>query len=86
VIGTVDISAFDWHGPEYSKQFLEAYSFLKLLHPDIRLVPFVTYESTTQAEYFLDGTDSIHPNEKGHKAIAEKFRPVLKELLQELEQ
>lgn len=50
--------------------------------------PNVTYVSNIQEDIFLDPSESfdlVHPNDAGHKMIADRVEPVLRDVLDKLE-
>jgi acyl-CoA thioesterase-1 len=66
------------YGKKYSDQFKDMYSKLAQKHK-VRLVPFVLDKVAGNPKYNL--TDGIHPNEEGHKIIAENVYNSIKDIL-----
>lgn len=68
-------------GPEYTKQFREMYPELAEEN-DVELIPFLLQDVGGYDE--LNLSDGIHPNEKGHKIVAEtvwdKLKPILEKM------
>lgn len=66
------------YGKKYSDEFKEMYSKLAQKHK-VRLVPFILDKVAGDPKYNL--TDGIHPNEEGHKLIAENVYNSIKDVL-----
>lgn len=68
-------------GPEYTEEFREMYHELARTN-DVELIPFLLEGVGGNDEFNL--SDGIHPNEKGHKILAETVWDTLKPILQKL--
>jgi acyl-CoA thioesterase-1 len=66
------------YGKEYTSQFKQMYLNLSKKHKII-LIPFVLEKVAGNPKYNL--ADGIHPNEEGHKIIAENIFKTLKDVL-----
>jgi len=66
------------YGADYTEQFKKMYSSLASKYR-ITLIPFILDKVGGNPKYNL--ADGIHPNEEGHKIIAENIFKVLKEAL-----
>lgn len=66
------------YGKEYSNQFKAMYAALSKKH-NVPLVPFILDSVAGNPKYNL--ADGIHPNEEGHKIIANKLYEKIKEHL-----
>ncbi|MBT8348023.1 MAG: arylesterase [Sulfurovum sp.] len=64
------------YGPEYSEQFKKMYQNLKIKYK-LKSMPFLLDGVAGIKEF--NQKDGIHPNEKGHKHIAEKVFEFIKE-------
>lgn len=67
-------------GAEYSSSFSRIYPEIAMEH-DIKLIPFLL--EGVAAEPALNQADSIHPNEQGHKIIADNVLPYVLEAIQD---
>jgi lysophospholipase L1-like esterase len=77
LLNRVDISGYAWHEKCYHKDFVKIFDDIKILHPEVILYNSITYETSTDQSYFSGGTDSVHPNSKGHKEIADRIENIL---------
>jgi len=66
------------YGPTYSQDFKNMYENIKNKY-DIKYMPFLLKD--VAGEQSLNQADGIHPNEKGHKIIANEVYEFLKEEL-----
>ncbi len=66
------------YGKDYSSQFKSMYADLSKKH-NLPLVPFILDQVAGDPKYNL--ADGIHPNEEGHKIIANKVYESIKEYL-----
>ena len=66
------------YGPKYTKEFAELYPKLAKKYK-LDLIPFLLDGVAAQPQYNLP--DRIHPNEKGHKILANTVTQYLKPLL-----
>lgn len=64
------------YGPEYSEQFKKMYQNLKIKYK-LKSMPFLLDGVAGKKEF--NQKDGIHPNEKGHKHIAENVFEFIKE-------
>ena len=67
------------YGKKYRNEFEETYSRLSKEHPEVIFIPFLLKGVGGVKE--LNLSDGIHPNEKGHKKIAEHVYQSIKEKL-----
>lgn len=65
------------YGPDYTKKFREMFISLKKEH-SISLIPFLLEGVAAKKE--LNLSDGIHPNELGHKKMAENLLPYFRSL------
>lgn len=65
-------------GDEYAKEFREMYKIIADEH-DAVLIPFILEDVGGEKELNLN--DGIHPNEQGHRIIAENIWPTFKNIL-----
>jgi acyl-CoA thioesterase-1 len=77
LLGTVDISDLKIGDDKYYTNFINLYSEIKELYPQIDLFEFLTVEMTSNTGLFY-GDYRNHPNEPGHEKIADSIRKVLK--------
>ena len=66
------------YGPDYSKEFKQMYQNLKNKY-NLKIMPFLLEDVAGKKE--LNQRDGIHPNEQGHKQIAQNVYEFLKEEL-----
>lgn len=66
------------YGKEYTEKFKNMYSSLAKKHK-VKLIPFILDKVAGDPKYNL--SDGIHPNEAGHKIIAENLYQEIKGLL-----
>jgi acyl-CoA thioesterase-1 len=66
------------YGEDYTEGFAAVYEELAEKH-DCAFVPFFMQDIAGKPDFFLE--DALHPNEKGHKLLAERLAPALEKML-----
>ena len=69
------------YGEDYTEAFAKVYEDLAQKH-DCAFVPFFMQDIAGKPDYFLE--DALHPNEKGHKILADRLAPALEKMLTSL--
>ncbi len=66
------------YGEDYTDGFTRVYEELAKKH-NCAFVPFFMQDIAGKPDYFLE--DALHPNEEGHKILAERLAPALEAML-----